>query len=159
MHSSAKDVDSYLLSLPPDRRSALQAVRQVILDNLPAGYEEAMKWGMICYQVPLSTFPVTYNGQPLALAGLASQKNHMSVYLMGIYSSETSRQSFETAYRATGKRFDVGKSCVRFRKLEDLPLDLIAQVIASLSVDDFLSRVKNAQSQRKARPAGDSSTK
>ena len=78
-----------------------------------------MNWGMISYEVPLSTCPDTYNGQPLMYAALASQKRHMAVYLTGIYLDEAEREAFEEAYRATGKRFDVGRSCVRFRSLED----------------------------------------
>ena len=98
-----------------------------------------MNWGMITYEVPLETCPETYNGKPLMYAALASQKNHMAVYLTGIYMSNETRREFETAYKATGKRFDAGKSCVRFRKLEDLPLPLIGETIASLEVKEFVN--------------------
>ncbi|MFQ5510825.1 MAG: DUF1801 domain-containing protein [Candidatus Krumholzibacteriia bacterium] len=91
------------------------------------------------------------NGQPLMYAALASQKNHMAVYLAGIYSSETSRKEFEAAYRATGKRFDAGKSCVRFRNVDDLPLPLIGDTIASLRVEDLIDRVMQINSARKRR--------
>jgi uncharacterized protein YdhG (YjbR/CyaY superfamily) len=148
MHSDAATVEEYLAALPEDRRAAIAAVRQVILDNLPAGYEEAMNWGMITYQVPLETYPHTYNGKPLAYAALASQKNHMAVYLMAIYATETDRQEFEAGYRATGKRLDVGKSCVRFRRLEDLPLPLIGHTIASCPVEEFLRLVQAVGSKR-----------
>jgi len=151
MQSNATNIKSYLAELPEERRSAIQTVRQVILDNLPPGYEEVMNWGMITYQVPLQDYPDTYNGKPLMYAALASQKNHMSVYLTGIYMQESDRQAFEDAYRQTGKRFDVGKSCVRFRKLDDLPLELIGQSIAACPMPDFVNRVKSAQSVRKAR--------
>ena len=107
MRSAARTVREYLAELPADRRKAISAVRKVIRENLPDGYDEAMNWGMITYQVPLATYPDTYNGQPLMYAALASQKNHMAVYLTGIYISEGSRAAFEGAYRATGKRFDV----------------------------------------------------
>ena len=117
MHSDAKTVKEYLDSVPEDRRKAISAVRKVILKNLPKGYEETMNWGMISYDVPLEIYPDTYNGKPLMYAALASQKNHMAVYLTGIYMSEKSLKDFETAYKATGKRYDVGKSCVRFKKL------------------------------------------
>jgi uncharacterized protein YdhG (YjbR/CyaY superfamily) len=130
MRSDATTVDDYLEALPEDRREAIRAVRAVVLDNLPDGYEEAMNWGMITYQIPLERYPDTYNQQPLMYAALASQKQHMAVYLTGIYTSDESREAFETAYRSTGKRFDVGKSCVRFRTLDDLPLDLIGESIA-----------------------------
>ena len=139
MQSKATTVEAYLSELPADRRATLETVRRAILTHLPPGYEEAMNWGMIAYQVPLSRYPHTYNGQPLMYAALASQKNHMSLYLIGIYMDDASKQRFEEAYRATGKRYDVGKSCVRFRKLEDLPLALIGESIAALGVDEFVA--------------------
>lgn len=153
MQSDATTVSQYLAELPADRRAALEAVRRTILANLPAGYEEAMNWGMITYQVPLARYPDTYNGQPLAYAGLASQKNHMAVYLTGIYMDDEARQRFEAAYRATGKRYDVGKSCVRFRKLDDLPLALIGESVAFLGVDEFLARVEQVRPSRKGKRA------
>ena len=112
-----------------------------------------MNWGMIVYQVPLTRYPDTYNGQPLAYAGLASQKNHMVVYLIGIYADDAARERFEAAYRATGKRYDVGKSCVRFRKLDDLPLALIGESIALFGVDEFVKRVELAHPPRKGKRA------
>lgn len=149
MQSKATTVDQYLAELPDDRRAAIETVRKTILKKLPKGYEEAMNWGMITYQVPLETCPDTYNGQPLMYAALASQKNHMAVYLTGIYMTETSRKEFEKAYKATGKRFDVGKSCVRFKKIDDLPMELIGEVIAASKVKDFITRVEEVQGSRK----------
>lgn len=152
MRSEATTVEAYLAELPADRREAIAAVRAVILENLPDGYVESMNWGMIAYEVPLETYPDTYNKQPLAFAALASQKNHMAVYLTGIYISDAARDEFEKAYRATGKRFDVGKSCVRFRKLEDLPLELIGETIASVPVERLIARVEESGgSARKAK--------
>jgi len=145
VRSDASTVDEYLAELPDARREAIGAVRQVILKNLPEGYEEVVNWGMITYQVPLETYPDTYNKKPLMYAALASQKNHMAVYLTGIYMDDEMRQAFEKKYKATGKRYDVGKSCVRFKKLEDLPLDLIGESIASLEVAEFVKRVKAAR--------------
>ncbi|MFN2114098.1 MAG: iron chaperone [Anaerolineae bacterium] len=145
MRSNAATVEEYLAALPEDRRAAIEQVRQVILANLPDGYEEAMNWGMITYQVPLATHPDTYNGQPLMYAALASQKNHMAVYLMGIYGSEDSWADFEEAYRATGKRYDVGKSCVRFKRIDDLPLELIGEKVAETSVDEFIAAAEAAR--------------
>ena len=151
MRSSASTVEEYLAELPEERREAIEVVRQVILKNLPEGYEEVMNWGMITYQVPLETYPDTYNKKPLMYAALAAQKNHMSVYLIPIYMDETAIREFEAAYKATGKRYDVGKSCVRFRKLSDLPLELIGESIASLQVSEFVERVKEARSVRRSR--------
>ena len=151
MRSDATTVTEYLASLPDDRRAALTAVRTAIRKRLPKGLVESMNWGMIVYEVPLSTYPDTYNGQPLAYAALASQKNYMSVYLMGIYGSDELRERFETAYRATGKRMDVGKSCVRFRTLEDLPLDVVADAIGALTLDGFLAMHDASASLRKSK--------
>ena len=145
MRASASTVKEYLAELPQERREAIEAVRKVILKNLPEGYEEAMNWGMISYQVPLETYPHTYNKEPLMYAALASQKNHMAVYLTPIYMDEGASRAFEAAYRTTGKRYDTGKSCVRFRKLADLPLELIGESIASLPVGEFVERVKEAR--------------
>ena len=145
MQSKATTVAQYLADLPDDRRSAIEEVRAVILANLPDGYQESMNWGMISYEIPLQRYPDTYNKKPLGYAALASQKNHMAVYLMNIYSSEDSAASFEAQYRATGKRYDVGKSCVRFREVEDLPLDLIGRTIASTSVDQYITRYEAAR--------------
>ncbi|MBD3242643.1 MAG: DUF1801 domain-containing protein [Chitinivibrionales bacterium] len=149
MHTKARTVEEYLSQQPPDRREALATVRKVVLEHLPAGYKEAMAWGMIAYQVPLDVYPDTYNGEPLMYAALASQKNHMAIYLMGVYLSEQSRKEFEAAYEATGKRMDIGKSCVRFKRLDDVPLDLIASAIASVSMDDFVEQTKTMQATRK----------
>ena len=148
MRSDASSVDAYLAELAPDRRAAIARVREVILANLPDGYEEAMEWGMITYQVPLSTCPDTYNGKPLMYAALASQKRHMAVYLTGVYADGRTREEFAEQYRATGKRMDMGKSCVRFRSLDDLPLDLIGQAIAGFEVSEFIDLVQTARAGR-----------
>jgi uncharacterized protein YdhG (YjbR/CyaY superfamily) len=148
MQSKATTVAQYLAELPEDRRAAIEEVRAVILANLPEGYQESMNWGMISYEIPLERYPKTYNKKPLGYAALASQKNHMAVYLMNIYSSEDSATSFEAQYRATGKRYDVGKSCVRFRTIDDLPLELIGRTIASTSVDQYIARYEAAQASR-----------
>jgi uncharacterized protein YdhG (YjbR/CyaY superfamily) len=139
MHSEATTVEKYLAELPDDRRAAIAEVRDTILANLPEGYEEVMNWGMVTYQVPLEAYANTYNKQPLMYAALASQKNHMAVYLSAIYSDEGARDRFEAAYKVTGKRFDVGESCVRFKKLEDLPLDVIGDAIRGVSLDEFVA--------------------
>jgi hypothetical protein len=106
---------------------------------------------MITYQVPLETYPDTYNKQPLMYTALASQKNHMAVYLIGIYMDDDAKRRFEAACRATGKRYDVGKSCVQFRKLDDISLDLIGEAIAQMRVDEFVERVKALRPLRKAK--------
>ena len=145
VRSDADSVQEYLDELPDDRREALEEVREVILDNLPEGYEEVMNWGMITYQVPLDTYPDTYNGQPLMYAALASQKHHMAVYLTSIYTMPGLLEQFRADYAASGKKMDIGKSCVRFKKLEDLPLDVIGGSIAAVTVGDFVDFMGSRQ--------------
>jgi hypothetical protein len=159
--STAATVEQYLASLPPHRREALSRVREVILANLPEGYEEAMQYGMIGYAIPLARFPRTYNGQPLALAALASQKQYMALYLMTVYGSEAAMRWFVGEYRERGLKLDMGRSCVRFKKLEELPLDVIGKVIARISVDEYIAMheashgaaAKAARKATRARPA------
>ena len=138
MQSKANSVEQYLNELPEDRKESLSIVREAIVKNLPTGYVEVMNWGMITYEVPLETFPDTYNGKPLMYAALASQKNHMSVYLMGCYMSPEIRNKFENAYKQSGKKFDAGKSCIRFKNEDDLQLELIGKTIGSMSVEQFI---------------------
>jgi uncharacterized protein YdhG (YjbR/CyaY superfamily) len=148
MRSEATSVDQYIAELPDDRRAAMETVRDTIAANLAPGFEEAMNWGMITYQVPLETYPDTYNGKALMYAALASQKNHMAVYLTAVYANDDSRESFLEKYRASGKRLDMGKSCVRFRTLDDLPVDLIGDSIASMDVDTFIETVESIRHKR-----------
>jgi hypothetical protein len=139
VRSDARTVEEYLAALPEERRDAIAAVRAVILEHLPEGYEEQMQYGMLSYVVPLERYPDTYNGQPLALASLASQKRHMALYLMGVYGDDGTATWFRERWAETGKRLDMGKSCVRFRRLDDLPLELVGEAVARTSVDDFLA--------------------
>ena len=148
MKSNATSIAAYLTEMPEERRTSIEKVRQIILDNLPEGYEEVLNWGMITYQVPLEIYPDTYNKKPLMYAALANQKNHMAVYLTSIYMDEKLNQDFEEKYIQTGKRYDVGKSCVRFRKLDDLPLSLIGETIQSLSMDEFIGRTQELLSRK-----------
>ena len=149
MHSDAKTVDEYLSELDDGRREAIAAVRGVILDNLPDGYEETMQFGMITYVVPFSVLADTYNGQPLMYAALASQKRHMAVYLTNVYTDGSVERWFRERYLATGKRLDMGKSCVRFRKLDDLPFELVGEAIARTPVAEFVEIYKASRSGRR----------
>ena len=148
--SSAATVEEYLQELPAERAEALEAVRRVILEHLPPGYVETMNWGMICYEVPLARCPDTYNKQPLMFAGLASQKHHMGLYLMCVYSHRGARAAFEEKFRARGKKLDMGKSCVRFRKLEDLPLEVIGETIAATPVEDYIRLYRESRTKSRA---------
>ncbi len=131
MQSKATTVEQYLAELPEDRRAAISAVRKVILKNLDKGYEEGMQYGMIGYFIPHRLYPAGYHcdpKQPLPFASLASQKNYMSVYLMGMYMGED-QTWLQKAFEKAGKKADMGKCCVRFKKLEDLPLEVIGEAI------------------------------
>ncbi|HEU4436248.1 MAG TPA: DUF1801 domain-containing protein [candidate division Zixibacteria bacterium] len=142
MQSKAKTVKEYLNELPPDRKTAISAVREVILKNLPKGFEEMMQYGMIGYSVPHSVYPPGYHcdpKQPLPFVGLASQKNHMAVYMMNIYMDKETENWFTKAYKATGKKLDIGKSCIRFKKLDDLALDVIGQAVGRKSVKEYIA--------------------
>jgi uncharacterized protein YdhG (YjbR/CyaY superfamily) len=150
--STAATPDEYIAELPDDRRAAVSAVRDVVQQNLPAGYEEGMQYGMIGWYVPLDRFPDTYNGQPLALAGLASQKRYISLYLNSVYGDRATEHWFKERYAASGKKLDMGKSCLRFKRADDIPLDLIGETIARADLDSFLAHYREARgSSRRTR--------
>ena len=158
MKSSATTVEEYLQSLPADRRAAISAVRAIILANLPKGYEERMCYGMIGYVVPHSIYPAGYHCDPklpLMMANLGSQKNHMALYLMCCYGDAPTTKWFREAWEAAGKKLDMGKACVRFKKLEDVPLDVIGKVIARVPVKEYIARVESvlaAHSKSRGKP-------
>ncbi len=138
--SSASTVAEYLAKLPADRRAALSVVRRVIKKHLPRGFVETMQYGMVAYVIPLSRYPKTYNKQPLTVAALASQKNYLSVYLMGVYADPALARWFESSWAKSGKKLDMGKSCVRFRSAEDLALDVLGKVIARVTAEDLIAQ-------------------
>jgi hypothetical protein len=146
--SKATTVSAYLKELPPERRAVVSAVRDVVRKNLPSGYAESMGFGMICYSVPLKQYPKTYNGQPLCYAGLAAQKNHYALYLMGAYANPKVGKALPAEFKKRGKKLDMGKSCLRFKKLDDLPLDVIGDVIASTPVDQMVAFAEKAHTKR-----------
>jgi Domain of unknown function (DU1801) len=143
--TTAETADGYLKELPEERREAIAAVRDVILENLPDGYEEGIGFGMLEYRVPLERYPETYNDKPLSYVALANQKNYMSLYLMGVYGDSDSESWFQRSYEATGKKLDMGKSCVRFKSLDDLPLELVGEAVARTSVDDFIAMYERSR--------------
>jgi hypothetical protein len=135
----------YLDALPEERRAVIAALRDLILKNLPSGYRESINYGMLTYEVPLERYPKTYNKQPLAYLGLAAQKNYYSLYLMCIYSETGGEAKLREEFLKAGKKLDMGKSCLRFTKLEDLPLDVVAKAIASTGVDEFIDIYEKAR--------------
>ena len=143
MASKANNVEEYLAALPEDRHEAITAIREVILKNLPIGYEEGMQWGMPSYFVPLSTYPSGYNcqpDQPLPFVGFASQKNHMAFYGFCIYIDEVLKDRFVEDWKKTGKKLDMGKSCVRFKKLEDVPLKVIGDAVKRVPMKKYIKQ-------------------
>ncbi len=141
MQSQAATVAAYLKELPGERRTVLESVRSTILKHLPKGYEETMQYGMISYVVPLARYPQGYldkKDTPLPYIALAAQKNYFALYLMNVYGNKTLQKKFEEAWRAKGKKLDMGKSCVRFKAIDDLPLNVIGEAVAYTSVDAFI---------------------
>lgn len=151
MQSTAATVDDYLAALPPERRVIVDALRDVILANLDGGYSEAMQYGMIGYAVPHSVFAPGYHcdpKQPLPFAALASQKNTVSIYLMGLYiggAENDDAKWFRAAWAASGKKkLDMGKSCVRVKKLDDIAFDVIGEAIRRLPAQLYIARYLRA---------------
>ena len=143
--SKAATVTDYLAALPADRRAEIETVRDLVNNALPAGYREGIGYGMIGWVVPLETYPDTYNRQPLAYAGLAAQKNYNSLYLNCVYASKERTERLQRAATAAGKTLDMGKSCIRFRHAEDLPLDLIRDEIAATPPEEFIRIYEQAR--------------
>lgn len=146
--SKAATVENYLAELPPERRAVVSAVRDVVRRSLPKGYSEGMSFGMIGYGVPLSRYPDTYNGQPLGYVALAAQKNYYALYLMGPYMDAKQGKQLAEAFRQAGKKMDMGKSCLRFKKLDDLPLEAIGRVIASTTPEQLIAHHEAAHAKR-----------
>ena len=141
MQSKAATVEEYLAGLPEDRRQALEAVRKVVLKNLDKDYEEGIQYGMIGYYVPHRVHPPGYHcdpKQPLPFAGLASQKNHMALYLMCVYGDSDHAEWFRQAWARTGKKLDMGKACVRFKKVDDLALEVIGEAIKRVPASKYI---------------------
>jgi hypothetical protein len=160
MQSRATTVDEYLRSLPEDRRKAIAAVRKVVLENLDADFQEGMQYGMIGYYVPHSVYPAGYHADPkhgLQFAALASQKNYMSLYLMGLYCgcvdgvSDTALvRWFRDAWAKSGKKkLDMGKSCIRFKKLDDIPLGVIGEAIRRVPARLYIDAYEKARRNTK----------
>jgi uncharacterized protein YdhG (YjbR/CyaY superfamily) len=140
---------AYLASLPAERRKVISAVRAVVKKHLPKGYVETMNWGMLAYEIPLSRYPETYNKQPLMYLALAAQKNNYALYLTSVSSDKALMDRLTKAYKAAGKKLDMGKGCLRFKTLEELPLDVIADMVASTSVERRIQLSEAALAKKK----------
>ena len=137
--SKASSVKEYIEELPPERQSTVSEVRRIILENLPTGYEESMNYGMISYHVPLESYPDTYNGKPLSYIALAAQKRHYALYLQNVHQQPELLEELEQGFERAGKKMDMGKSRLRFRRLDDVPLDVVAKIVAASSVEDMIA--------------------
>lgn len=137
--STATTVEDYLAELPAGRREVVTSVRELVNRHLPAGYQEALRWGMISWEVPLARLPDTYNGQPLAFAALAAQKNHYALYLMCVYADSRAEQDLRAAYAQAGRKLDFGKSCLRFKQRGELLDEVVARLIATTPVDAHIA--------------------
>ena len=151
--SAERTVEGYLDSLPPERRAVVSAVRDLVRRSLPRGYRETMEWGMIGYGIPLERYPDTYNGQPLCYAALAAQKNHYALYLMSAYQEGADTNWLKDAFARAGKTLDMGKSCLRFKSLDDLPLPAIGEFVASVTPEQFIARYKASRAAPRSTPA------
>lgn len=144
--SKAATVEEYLQELPPERRAVIAEVRETILENLPDGYVEKMR-GAISYEIPLEDYPATYNGQPLNYVALAAQKRHYAVYMTCVYQDPQQDKILREGFKKMGKKPDMGKSCVRFRKLENIPLDVIGELVANTPPEKFIAQYEASRSK------------
>ena len=148
MQSKATTPEQYLSELPEDRKEAMLRLRNAIKENLPQGFEEVISYGMLGYVVPHSIYPSGYHCDPklpLPFINLASQKNFIALYHMGIYANKNLESWFVSEYPKHVKtKLDMGKSCIRFKKMEDIPFDLIGELAAKVSVEDWISNYEKA---------------
>lgn len=154
--SNATTVDDYLEQLPEERRAVVSAMRKLIRKHLPKGYRESLQWGMISYVVPLEVFPDTYNGQPFGYVALAAQKNYYALHLMSANMDPRQRAMLEEAFAKAGRKLDMGKGCLRFKSMDDLPLEAVAKVIASTPPETLIAQVRaihQTQAKRRAKSA------
>ncbi len=149
--NASATVEQYLTSLPPDRRAEIARVRSVVNAKLPRGYEEGMLYGMIGWYIPLARYPETYNGQPLCLAGLAAQKQHLALYMMTVYGDPKLEQKFKDGFKAAGKKLDMGKSCVRFKTADALALDVIGDTISQVSPESYIASYEKTRAATKTK--------
>jgi hypothetical protein len=147
--SAGSDIAGYIAGLPEDRRDEIAKLRALLKRRMPKGYEESLLYGAIGWAVPLKTLPDTYNGQPLCYAALAVRKGYMTLHLMAAYGDPAERKKLEEGFRKAGKRLDMGKSCIRFRSLDDLPLDVIGDSIARISPAKYVAAYQRTRSGTK----------
>lgn len=152
MQSKAITVDEYIKDLPEDRKEVIEKIRKVILDNLPKGFEETISYGMLGYVVPHSIYPKGYHcntNLPLPFINLASQKNFIALYHMGIYAEPSLLDWFVSEFPKHSKsKLDMGKSCIRFKKMNDIPYELIGQLASKMTTEDWINKYESAFSKK-----------
>ena len=151
--SHVKTAAQYIESLPADRANTIATVRAVVNKHMPRGYEECLIWGTIGWTIPLSRYPDTYNKQPMCYVALASQKNYCSLYLMGAFWSASQLEQLKAAFKAAGKKLDMGKCCVHFESPDDLPLKAIGKLIAAISSERWIEMYEQGRMKTKAEQA------
>lgn len=148
MQSKAATVDAYLAEIPEDRQKAMSKLRSVIKKNLPKGFKEGMGYGMMGWSVPHSIYPAGYHcnpKDPLPFMGLASQKNSINLYHMGIYANPKLLKWFQDAHaKASPKKLDMGKSCIRYKKPEDIPFELIGELASKITPQEWIEMYESA---------------
>ncbi|MGD8428300.1 MAG: DUF1801 domain-containing protein [Balneolaceae bacterium] len=144
-NSTAKTVEEYIKELPEYRREPIETIRELILEHLPEGFQETINWGMISYEIPLDHYPDTYNNQPLNYLGLAAQKNYNALYLMAVYQDEELQEWLEEEFKKANKKMDMGRSCLRFQTIDDLPVEAISKVIAHQTPDEFIKKYEESR--------------
>jgi uncharacterized protein DUF1801 len=148
MKSSASTVEEYLANLPPERRDVVSRLRNAIRKKMPKGFSESVRWSAITWEIPLSRFPDTYNSQPLGYVALAAQKNYYALHLMRAYGDKQELARIQEGFRTAGKKLDMGKACIRFKKLEDLPLDVITESVAGTTPEEWIRIYEDARRKR-----------
>jgi len=143
--SMAKTAEEYIQELPEYRRESIKAVRKLILEYLPDGYQETINWGMISYEIPLDRYPDTYNNQPLSYLGLAAQSDYNALYLMPVYQDEELQDWLSEEFEKANKKMDMGRSCLRFQTLDDLPVEAISKIIAHQTPDEFIAQYEESR--------------
>jgi hypothetical protein len=146
--SGAKTVAEYLAGLPHDRREVVSGARALVRKHLPKGYQETMGFGMIAWGVPLSKYPDTYNGQPLCYVALAAQKNFCTLYLMAAYGDPKQYAWLKGEFEKAGKKFDMGKSCLHFKTLDDLVPEAVGRVIAGTTPAQLIKAYEASRKKR-----------
>jgi hypothetical protein len=148
--SNVKTPAQYIASLPAGRAKTIVTVRALVNKHIPRGYDECLVWGTIGWTIPLSRYPNTHNKQPICYVALSSQKNYCSLYLMGAFWSASHLEQLKAAFKAAGKKLDMGKCCIHFESPDDLPLEAIGKLISSFSSEEWIEMYERSRLMTKA---------